>query len=531
MMDENGNWREIRQEEGGGDGVEEKEEELMQVDEALDEAAHHSEETQALNNNDGDDDHHHHHPHPHHPKTHSSPGEPFNRYLFLSPRHEMYTPTRVASPLKDPPPTPMKPDFFVPKKEISWKTPVSSLPQSDTNMAVPRSQLPLPEVKGILKKGRSRCGEDQARAFYAKYEPRQILGNTVRLALDKTTNEEVAVKVIDVTEAARESNVTPDRIREESRREILLLELCQNSRHPNVVQLIAHYETTAYIFLVFELCREGDMFDFLNNGFHFSEKRTRYFMRQLFQVVDFLHSHRIVHRDLKLENILVTTPQASEENKDPQPLIKVADFGFAARIPEGHSLYERQGTVATMAPEVIAATEDMGYGLPIDLWACGVIMYTLLCGFPPFWRRCRAAMMRDILSGRYFFRSPLWDDVSDTPKDLISKLLVVDPSKRFTARQALNHPFFHLDVGSEKKVFRPRAVFRVAALAIRFYFRLRMVHGRPPGLPQELILQCPYSVKDVRTLIDSTAFRMYGHWVKRGGNQNRALLFQHERRG
>nr|KAG5687057.1 hypothetical protein BaRGS_002430 [Batillaria attramentaria] len=338
--------------------------------------------------------------------------------------------------------------------------------------------------------------QDQAKEFYAKYEPRDILGkgisSTVRRVVEKKTGKEYAVKIIDISGEKGESDQV-EQTKRETMREVSILRMCAG--HPNIIELHDFFETPTFIFLVFELCKKGELFDYLTQVVSLSEKRTRIFMRQLLDVVHYLHSHHIVHRDLKPENILL----------DDDLNLKVSDFGFATLIQNGEELTELCGTPGYLAPEVLSVSmyENVaGYGLEVDM----------LCGSPPFWHRKQMMMLRAIMQGSYHFNSPEWDDITDAPKDLIRNLLVVDPKQRYTAAQALEHPFFK----------RESAIF-----CVRFFFRLKYYYYNPPPVSIETVLENPYGVKAYRKLIDGCAFGMYAHWVKRGDNQNRAALFEH----
>lgn len=131
---------------------------------------------------------------------------------------------------------------------------------------------------------------------------------------------------------------------------------------------------------------------------------------------------------------------------------------------------------------------------------------------------------RDIL-GRYEFCSPEWDDITDQPKDLIRKLLVVDPSKRITAEEALQDSFFHV-TKPRAGPFNARKTFEMAILVIRASVRIRRLRNTPEPLSVEIARFDPYRIKTLRKAIDGCAFKVYNHWVKRGENQNRAALFE-----
>ncbi|CAH2308282.1 phosphorylase b kinase gamma catalytic chain, liver testis isoform [Pelobates cultripes] len=189
------------------------------------------------------------------------------------------------------------------------------------------------------------------------------------------------------------------------------------------------------------------------------------------------------------------------------------------------------GTPGYLAPEILKCSMDethSGYGREVDLWACGVIMFTLLAGSPPFWHRRQMLMLRMIMDGRFQFTSPEWDDRSATSKDLISRLLEVCPAKRLTAEQALQHAFFQSHQREQGITVRPRQRFRVAALAALACVRILIRWRQARPVTSLLLAHDPYGVKGVRKLIDACAFRIYGHWVKKGERQNRAALFQNQ---
>jgi len=376
--------------------------------------------------------------------------------------------------------------------------------------------------------------KDIATAFYQKYEPREVLGtgvsSTVRRAVLKETGASFAVKIIDVSQDLVDSDGLD--LREQTMREINILRLVAG--HDNIIQLLDVFESETYIFLVFELCTNGELFDHLNSVVTISEKRARRIMRQVIEALMHCHDKGVVHRDIKPENILL----------DQDFNVKVTDFGFAKVLQPGERLYEVCGTPGYLAPELLKAGmvekhECYGYGQEVDVWACGVVLYTLLVGFPPFWHRKQLMMIRQIMEGNYSFASAEWVDISHSPKDLISQMLVVEPTNRVNIRQCLTHEFFmtsrsrrgsmakiSLDTSPPLKTFYPRKTWRILILRVQFLVRIRRLKATPEPLSLKTASESPYKMRMFRKVIDGAAFRVYGHWVKRGEGQNRAAMFE-----
>ncbi|CAI2722603.1 unnamed protein product [Schistosoma spindalis] len=356
-----------------------------------------------------------------------------------------------------------------------------------------------------------------ADSFYSKYEVRDVLGSgassTVRRCIEKDSKAEFAVKILDLNSGVDTSEV----IRSECMREVTILRKVVD--HPNIIKIHDVFEGDAYIFLVSEICQGGELFDYLTHNVIISEKRTRAIMRQLFDAVNFIHERQIVHRDLKPENILL------DENLN----IKVTDFGLAVFVDDEEELKETRGTPGYLAPEVLMCgyyDDQPPYGQPVDIWACGVIMYTLLAGCPPFWNRKEHLMLRQIMEGRFSFPSPEWDDISESAKDLICKILVVDSSVRLTALDSLNHVFFLQQPIVGKIAFNARQKFKTGMLAVSFIFYLRRLKVDAAYLNINQLSMDPYSNKKLRKIIDTLAYDVYSQWVKKGEEQNRAELFE-----
>jgi len=375
--------------------------------------------------------------------------------------------------------------------------------------------------------------KDIATAFYQKYEPREILGrgvsSTVRRAVLKETGGSFAVKIIDVSQDLVDSDGLS--LKDQTFREISILRMVAG--HENIIKLLDVFESETYIFLVFELCTNGELFDHLNSVVTISEKRARRIMRQVMEALIHCHSKGVVHRDIKPENILL----------DQDFNVKVTDFGFAKVLQPGERLYEVCGTPGYLAPELLKAGmverhECAGYAQEVDVWACGVVLYTLLVGFPPFWHRKQLMMIRQIMEAKYSFDSAEWADISKSAKDLISLMLVVEPSERLSINQSLMHEFFHTSMsrrGSKTseslpslpvKTFNPRKMWRVVLKTIKFVVRISRLKATPEPLSLKTASVSPYKMRMFRKVIDGAAFRVYGHWVKRGEGQNRAAMFE-----
>jgi len=230
---------------------------------------------------------------------------------------------------------------------------------------------------------------------------------------------------------------------------------------------------TNSFFIIMENISGGELFEKIVELTHYSEKQASKIISQVLSGVEHLHSKGIIHRDLKPENLLLSS-------KDPNADIKITDFGLSEIFKPGQPFEMKRavGTPGYIAPEVLELLETGDpYGKEVDLWSVGVILYILLCGFPPFHGETEDDIYDKISAGEWQFISPYWDDVSEDAKDLIRKLLVLDRQKRFTAEQALKHKWIvenernseaHLGVTLEQlKKFNAKRKWRGAILAVK----------------------------------------------------------------
>lgn len=205
--------------------------------------------------------------------------------------------------------------------------------------------------------------------------------------------------------------------------------ILQSLEHPNIVGIHDFFEEKDYFFLVMELMNGGDVFDRIVKRTHYTEKDARDLAKCLLGAVAFMHSHGVAHRDLKPQNLLLA-------NLDDDADMKVADFGFAKRVHTPKSLISRCGTPTYVAPEIL---KNHPHDCSADMWSVGVIIYVLLVGYPPFMEENQRVLFRKIRMGDYEFYPEDWNDISTSAKELIQSLLVVDPTKRMIAKDALCH--------------------------------------------------------------------------------------------
>ncbi|KAL4424182.1 hypothetical protein ABPG75_001483 [Micractinium tetrahymenae] len=293
------------------------------------------------------------------------------------------------------------------------------------------------------------------------YDVGSLLGeggfSKVKLATHRETGKQYACKVIPLPRPGKKLN------EHLSDRGAIMKEIdaLLDLDHPNVVCLHEYFVERNKVFLIMELLRGGELLEAVLEQGHYSEADARIIFRQLIQCLQYLHSKGVVHRDVKLDNLLLVEPGDISR-------IKIADFGFAKKLHGGLDAMKTVcGTPEYIAPEVIEKLmtphdkplRNPSYGPPCDLWSAGIVLYMLLAGLPPFHDASEPRLLRAIMSGKYSFGDPVWKEVSPEAKDLIQRLLVVSPARRLTCEQVLEHPWMAAGAqrGAERQLARTRS--------------------------------------------------------------------------
>lgn len=246
---------------------------------------------------------------------------------------------------------------------------------------------------------------------------------SVRKITHRVTGEIRAVKTI------HKKNLRSEEERHTFFNEVSVL---RSLDHPNILKLYEFYQDDKNFYLITELCSGGELFDRIISHGSFTEAMGANYMNQILSVTAYCHDRNVVHRDLKPENFLLDTT-AEDAN------LKVIDFGTAQFFTAGTPLTSKFGTPYYIAPEVLKCHYDE----KCDVWSAGVNMYILLCGYPPFGGSNDDQILKKISVGRFAFPSPEWDFISFEAKDLITKMLTFEPSRRISAREALQHPWLN----------------------------------------------------------------------------------------
>jgi len=244
--------------------------------------------------------------------------------------------------------------------------------------------------------------------------------SVVHEATSRSSREKFAVKII------KKQAIEGDDIKLLKRE----IQIMKQLNHPNILKLFEVYEDASSFYLVLELVQGKELFDKIVERGQYSEKDAAHIVRQILSAVSYLHQHDIAHRALKPENLLSAGSGDDE-------VIKIADFGFSKNFGE-EKLMTSCGSPGYVAPEVLTCDQ---YDKSVDMWSVGVILYILLCGYPPFYADNAPALFKKIMEVQYDFDDPSWEDVSNDAKNLIRHLLVREPSARYTAEKCLQDPW------------------------------------------------------------------------------------------
>ncbi|XP_060896130.1 calcium/calmodulin-dependent protein kinase type II subunit alpha isoform X11 [Labrus mixtus] len=262
--------------------------------------------------------------------------------------------------------------------------------------------------------------------FTDEYQLYEELGkgafSIVRRCVKKSTGQEYAAKIINTKKLSARDH---QKLEREAR-------ICRLLKHPNIVRLHDSISEEGFHYLVFDLVTGGELFEDIVAREYYSEADASHCINQILESVSHIHQHDIVHRDLKPENLLLASKMKGAA-------VKLADFGLAIEVQgDQQAWFGFAGTPGYLSPEVLRKDP---YGKPVDIWACGVILYILLVGYPPFWDEDQHKLYQQIKAGAYDFPSPEWDTVTPEAKNLINQMLTINPAKRITADQAIKHPW------------------------------------------------------------------------------------------
>lgn len=258
------------------------------------------------------------------------------------------------------------------------------------------------------------------------YKISNVLGvgayGKVTRVIHKRTNQERALKAIKISETAHETS------EKASRKLFTEASMLKDLDYPNIIKLFDVFKDQKYYYMVTEYCSGGELFEKIQKQNGFSEKMAADYMKQLLSAISYLHSKRICHRDLKPENLLLNS-------KSPDAKIKLIDFGVSCKFTPGKKMKEKVGTAYYIAPEVLRKSYDE----KCDVWSCGVILYIMLCGYPPFAGNSDKEIFSKIKNSSLKFPEGDWTNVSSEAKSLVKRMLEYEPVRRLSAQEALGN--------------------------------------------------------------------------------------------